>query len=51
MLEIMIISERRLIEGGAAMFAAIMVNHHKVIEGVRVSMPLLIRSLRDRVFS
>lgn len=45
------ISERRLMEGGAAMFAAIMVNHHSVIEGVRISMPLLIRSLRDMVFS
>lgn len=45
------ISDRRLMVGGAAIFAAIMVNHHNVMDGDKIKSPLLIRSLRDIVFS
>ena len=41
------ISASRLIEGGAAMFAAIRRNHHNAIAGNRGNSPLLMRSLRE----
>lgn len=37
--------------GGAAMFAAMVMNHQRAMVGVRANNPLLTRSLRDRVFS
>lgn len=39
---ISIISLRRLIVGGAAMFVAVNINHHIVIIGIRAISPLVI---------
>jgi hypothetical protein len=46
-----IISPSRLIEGGAAIFAAENINHQKVIDGNSIIMPLVINMLRVCVVS
>lgn len=44
-------SPRRLMEGGAAMFAADMMNHKKVMEGKRDMSPFVMYILRVPVSS
>lgn len=50
-LEIKIISLTKLIKGGAAIFPAIIKNHHKAIDGATIVIPVLSKSLREWVFS
>lgn len=50
-LEISTNSARRLIKGGAAILAEIVTNQHNAILGVSNNIPLLINSLREKVFS
>ena len=45
------ISLNRLIEGGAAIFAEIKINHHRDIEGKILRSPFVRKSLRDEVDS
>lgn len=50
-LVIRVISASRLINGGAAMLAAIIRNHHMAIVGEIRRSPWFVRSLREKVFS
>lgn len=44
-------SPRRLVDGGAAILAALNINHQRVIVGVNVRRPLVKKSLRVLVVS
>lgn len=46
-----IISASKLIKGGAAILAEIVINQHNAMVGDKISIPLLMRSLRENVFS